>query len=86
MGIQNTVLNQFLSNSESQFLTDLLSKITGTKAELNKALQWQKRFKLYSTGQSRPYFLSKLSAVNFRILSFLNINKMKLEEVENTSY
>ena len=36
MGIQNTVLSQFLSNSENQFLTDLLSKITNIKAELNK--------------------------------------------------
>ena len=36
MGIQNTVLNQFLSNSESKFLTELLSKITNTKTELNK--------------------------------------------------
>ena len=36
MGIQNTVLNQFLSNSESNFLTDLLTKITETKTELNK--------------------------------------------------
>ena len=35
MGIQNTVLNQFLSNSESQFLTGLLGKITQTKTELN---------------------------------------------------
>lgn len=36
MGVQNTVLSQFLSNSENQFLTDLLSKITNIKAELNK--------------------------------------------------
>ena len=35
MGIQNTVLNQFLSNSESQFLTGLLGKIMQTKTELN---------------------------------------------------
>ena len=40
------------------------------------------KFKLYSTGSSRPCFLSQLSTIDVLILGLLNKNNLKLEAVE----